>query len=94
MGLAQFFLDSPEFAEVTGDPASLTDRELVEALYLNVLDRPGETLGVDFWTGVVADPGFTRADLLLAFAVSPENLAGSPFVETLVEVMPGTWDFA
>lgn len=94
VALAQFFLDSPEFAEVVGVPASLTDRDLVEALYLNVLDRDGEQLGVEFWTGVVADPGFSRADLLLAFAVSPENLAGSPFVETLAEEMPGTWDFA
>lgn len=91
--LAQAFLDSAEFAAVAGDPDALTDRELVQALYRNVLNREGETGGVDFWTGVVGQANVSRADLLLSFSSSPENLAGSPFVETLEETSPGIWEF-
>ncbi len=91
--IAQAFLDSPEFANAFGPPASLSDRELVERLYRNVLDREGERAGVDFWVAVVARPDFGRDDLLLAFARSPENLTGSPFVETLEETAPGEWGF-
>lgn len=90
---AQFFLDSPEFTQSFGDPDTLSDQELVATLYENVLDRPGEPAGVTFWTGVVGDPEFSRADLLLAFAVSPENRAGSEFVETLAEISDGEWAF-
>ena len=91
--LAQQFLDSPEFAEEFGAPDTLGDRALVEILFLNVLNRPGADPGIDFWTDRVGDADFTRAELLIAFAESPENRDGSPFVETLTEVTPGEWDF-
>ncbi|MEO0624532.1 MAG: DUF4214 domain-containing protein [Pseudomonadota bacterium] len=93
-GLAETFLDSREFeASIGGPDESLTDRELVEQLYLNVLDRPGEKGGVDFWTSVVGQPNYSRADLLLDFARSAENVNGSPQVLTLSEVEPGEWAF-
>ena len=91
---AEAFLFSPEFAEAFGDPNTLNDQQLVETLYLNVLDREGEEAGVEFWTTVAGQPGYTRPDLLLAFAESPENVAGSTFVTSLTEVAPGEWDFA
>jgi len=98
--LAQNFLVSPEFranfgeAVDAGSPDFLADRALVEVLFRNVLDRDGAEPGIDFWTARVAAPEFSRADLLIAFAESAENIAGSPFVETLSEVEPGFWDFA
>ncbi|MEM9146929.1 MAG: DUF4214 domain-containing protein [Pseudomonadota bacterium] len=98
--LARAFLESSEFEAAfgeafdTSDPAYLSNTALVEQLYRNVLNREGETAGIDFWTSLVSQPGFTRADLLLAFAESPENVAGSPFVETLEETAPGEWAFA
>ncbi|MEM9147484.1 MAG: DUF4214 domain-containing protein, partial [Pseudomonadota bacterium] len=93
-GLAQAFLGSGEFAAAFGDPNKLSDEELVAVLYRNVLDREGEASGIAFWTSQVAQPGYDRADLLLAFAGSAENLAGSTFVETLEETAPGEWAFA
>lgn len=93
-GLSQEFLGSPEFLANVGDPEVLSDQELVEALYQNVLDRPGEQEGIDFWTGVLANPGFDDADLLLAFADSPENRQNSPEIATLSEVEDGVWAFA
>lgn len=97
--LSRAFLESNEFTAAfgeafdTGAPDYLSNQALVEQLYRNVLNREGETAGVEFWTGLVASPEFTRADLLLAFAGSPENVAGSPFVEDLAETAPGAWEF-
>ena len=91
--IAENFLDSPEFESSFGAPEDLSDRELVEQLYLNVLDRDGEEAGVDFWTGELDRTDVSRGDLLVAFADSPENRLGSPFVEDLAEVSPGEWDF-
>lgn len=91
--LAEAFLSSREFAAAFGVPSSLSDRDLVEVLYRNVLDREGEPGGIGFWTGELGRPDFGRPALLIAFANSPENIAGSPFVDDLAEVSPGTWDF-
>lgn len=93
--IASFFLQSPEFEALFGNVDLLTDRELVELLFLNTLDRPGETAGVNFWVNTLSiDPDFSRADLLLAFAQSPENQLGSPDIVSLTEVSPSDWDFA
>jgi hypothetical protein len=91
--LGNAFLGSGEFAAAFGAPETLTDQDLVEVLFRNVLDREGEAGGVTFWTTVVGQASFTRSDLLLAFAASPENLAGSAAVADLTETAPGTWDF-
>ncbi|MEO1599177.1 MAG: DUF4214 domain-containing protein [Pseudomonadota bacterium] len=91
--LANAFLQSGEFEAAFGDPDTLSDEALVEVLYRNVLDREGEAGGIAFWTSQVAQESFDRADLLLAFAASAENVAGSPFVETLEETAPGEWEF-
>lgn len=91
--VAQAFLDSREFELSFGDPDELGDRDYVRTLYRNVLDREGEAAGVDFWTGVVARPDVSRAQVLERFAVSIENAETLEFVETLTEVSPGEWDF-
>ena len=97
--LSLAFLASPEFEESFGDaldpsaPDYLSDRALVERLYANVLDRDGEQAGIDFWTSELGAGRIDRADLLLAFAVSEENTAESPYPETLAEIAPGDWAF-
>jgi len=92
-GLGFNFLNNAEFISAFGDPAAMTDRGLVERLFLNGLDRPGAEVGIAFWTAALADPGFSRADLLIAFADSFENRGSLSLVDTLVEVAPGEWDF-
>ncbi len=98
--LSDAFLRSPEFNDSfgepfdTGAPDYLDDEALVIALYENVLDREFDQPGLDFWLGVLQQPNVDRADLLLAFAASDENVGGSPFVETLIEAEPGEWAFA
>ncbi|MBL8584264.1 MAG: DUF4214 domain-containing protein [Rhizobiaceae bacterium] len=92
--LSQAFLNSNEFRSAFGDPGTLGDREIVEVLYRNVLNREGEQGGVDFWVEVLSNPSYDRADLLLSFARSGENLEGSAFVGSLFEAQPGIWQFA
>ena len=91
--LSNFFLESNEFENRYGDPDTLGNVELVALLYRNVLDREGETAGLEFWTGAVSSDTFTRADLLLAFATSSENTDNLDFIDTLTETEPGFWDF-
>jgi hypothetical protein len=96
--VANAFLRSPEFEAAFGDPLDtaderfLDDTALVEQLYRNVLNREGEAGGVDFWVAALEGPLFDRPAVLLAFANSPENLAGSPFVNDMAETAPGFWE--
>ncbi|MEL6217077.1 MAG: DUF4214 domain-containing protein [Pseudomonadota bacterium] len=92
--LASAFVDSREFEDIFGDPDELTDREFVQVLYQNILERSGEPAGVSFWEGQLGLADFDRDDLLLAFAESPENVAGTAFIATLAETEPGFWTFA
>ncbi len=98
--VAGFFLDNPEFRAAFGEaldptaPDYLDDFALVTALYENVLDREADEAGRDFWLSVLERPDVDRAQLVLFFADSPENLTGSAFIADLEEVTPGDWAFA
>ncbi|MEO3386167.1 DUF4214 domain-containing protein [Mesorhizobium sp. CAU 1741] len=56
------FIASAEFSSLYG--SGLTDAEFVDQLYLNVLGRPGEEAGVDFWNDYLADGGARSAALV------------------------------
>ena len=93
--LARGFLNSDEFAaRAGGAPETLTDRALVEQLFLNVLERPGAEAGIANFTEDLSAPGYTREDLLIEFAESPENLLGSPEIATIEALPDGGFDFA
>ncbi|MEE2952240.1 MAG: DUF4214 domain-containing protein [Pseudomonadota bacterium] len=80
--MAGYFLKSTEFARLFGEPENLSDRQLVERLYENILDRAGETSGVDFWTSSL-EGGLSREAVLVYFAESPENVAGTTYLDNL-----------
>ena len=90
--LAAAFVASPEFRDTVGAPEELTDEDLVEALYVNILDRPGDAGGIAFWTSVAGMEGVTDGDLLLAFATADENRMAFPELEGMTELAPGFWD--
>ncbi len=69
--IAADFALASEFERRYG--AALDDRQFLDVLYQNVLERPGDAGGIEFWLAVL-DDGATRADVLLAFSESPENL--------------------
>ncbi|MGF1501033.1 MAG: DUF4214 domain-containing protein [Paracoccaceae bacterium] len=91
--MAAQFLDNPEFLARFGDIGTLTTVEIVDTFYLNALDRPRGPDEGQFWIDRLNEPGVSAADVLLAFATAPENIAGLGFVETLTEVSVGEWDF-
>jgi serralysin len=67
------FINSEEFGRVYGaNPTTVT---FVEKLYQNVLHRPLDEVGFDFWVNAIDHRGATRADVLAAFSESPENQA-------------------
>ncbi len=92
--IAAAFIASDEFLTSVGDPAQLPDETFVLSLYENVLDRPADQEGLDFWLGVYADPAVDAADLLIFFSRSPEAFANSETIENLFfDAEEGLWVF-
>jgi Domain of unknown function (DUF4214) len=69
--VANSFVASPEFIHNYG---SLADADFIQQLYLNVLGRPGDPGGTIFWQSAL-NTGFTRGEVVIGFAESPEDRA-------------------
>lgn len=67
--VADGFLNSGEYALRFG---AGSDTEFLDRVYGNVLGRPGDAAGVDYWLGEMAG-GLPRTELVLLFSESPEN---------------------
>lgn len=66
------FIESSEFQTLYGsasDPGTF-----VSSLYTNILGRPGEANGVDFWIKSLEDGNISAASLLVNFSESSENM--------------------
>jgi hypothetical protein len=62
---------SPEFADLYGN--NLPNDAYVEQVYRNVLQREPDGPGLAFWQDMLGDAIMDRAEILAAFADSPEN---------------------
>ncbi len=71
--ISQLFANSAEFQLTYG---SLTNRQFVELIFLNVLGRSPDQGGWDFWTGQL-DAGMSRGQLMFLFSESDEYRATS-----------------
>ncbi len=69
--LANGFMASDEWAGLYG--SNLTNEQLVDGLYQNILGRPGEPEGRDYWIGLLND-NMPRASVVVAFSESVENI--------------------
>jgi hypothetical protein len=67
--ISQAFAVSPEFRTLYG---TLTNRQFVERVYVNVLGRPGEPDGVTYWTDQLTSGARTRGTVMTGFSESPE----------------------
>jgi hypothetical protein len=67
----EHFLSSKEFADVYG--TNLTTAQFVDRLYQNVLHRPLDDKGYEFWVKAIDERGAERVDVLVAFSESAEN---------------------
>jgi hypothetical protein len=69
--VASLFATSPEFVQ---DYGALSNAAFVTQLYENVLGRPADATGAQYWDAVLAS-GASRGMVVLGFAQSPENQA-------------------
>lgn len=73
LSIADQFLYSAEFQQRYGtDPSSA---DFVGALYQNVLGRPAESSGFDFWVETLDSGRISREQVLASFSESAENKA-------------------
>lgn len=72
--MAMGFVDSSEFKTKFG--ANLDAAQFVTQLYQNILHRPAEQAGFDYWVGVLTsnDSLVSRGQLLANFSESDENI--------------------
>ncbi|MGI8938467.1 MAG: DUF4214 domain-containing protein [Iamia sp.] len=68
--MAKFFAASSEFRSRYG---TLDDAGFVDRLYLNVLGRPSDPSGRQYWVGRLQSGAMTRGEVLSRFARSPEH---------------------
>lgn len=69
--VASDFLFSREFQQTYGN---LTNQDYIEELYQNILQRAGESAGITYWTQQLNSGSFDRAQVLVGFSESSENV--------------------
>lgn len=87
LSIADQFLYSAEFQQRYGADPSVSD--FVGALYQNVLGRPAESSGFDFWVEMLGSGRISREQVLVSFSESAENKAN--LIEVIgqaIEYMP------
>lgn len=72
---ANYFVLSEEFASLYGRPDEVSNADFINLLYLNILDRPAEGEGFDFWLGEMNAGKVEKDDVLAYFSESDENIA-------------------
>lgn len=70
--LANQFIVSAEFNRRNGTPSATT---YIDVLYRNVLGRPADQAGADYWSRRLSAGLITRSGLLVQFSESSENIA-------------------
>jgi hypothetical protein len=68
------FIASAEFQDTYGTPGTVSDAAFIDLLYRNVLHRPAEGDGAEYWQGQLSE-GMDRSIVLLNFSESAENQA-------------------
>jgi hypothetical protein len=72
LSVANAFINSPEFINTYGN--NVSNSAFIKALYTNVLHRLPDAGGQYYWEAALAK-GLTRAELLVNFSESGENVA-------------------
>ncbi len=80
--ISDLFITAPEFRSTYETP---DNRQFVATLYRNVLNRGGESGGLEFWTSALNEARADRSDIVVGFSESAEHRA---------LVVPGEWVLA
>lgn len=92
--LAADLMTSPEFTLNFGDASTLSNTDFLEQIYLNVLDRPSDSAGRQFYLDLLNEGAISKALALADIAISPENTVESTSVLMgLYETSTGDWGF-
>jgi hypothetical protein len=83
--VSNHFINSKEFTDTYGTPASVSNADFIALLYENVLDRQPDEGGYASWNANMNN-GMSRAEVLAYFAESPENKAN-----VAPEITDGMW---
>jgi hypothetical protein len=89
--LAQAFLDSAEFTSRFGDDDAMSSSQFATRMYLNVLSRNPDPGGLDFWVRTL-NAGASREKVLIDFALSPENIAATGYLDAIRDYGGGIWN--
>lgn len=73
--ITQAFIDSPEAVDIYG--AAPSSSEIVAGAYENILDRDGDALGEQFWTGLLEFGIISPAEFFQLFAIGVELNPGA-----------------
>lgn len=84
--ISQSFASSSEFTRRYG---TLTNRAFVEKIYENVLGRPGERSGIDYWTGKLDAKTKNRGEVMVGFSESSEYKRKTEAVVWTVNLFTG-----
>ena len=90
--IAQSFMTSTEFQNAYGDVNNMSNLDFLNQLYQNILDRDGDSGGLSFWSNEL-DNGVDRENVLISFSQSSENVAGTPYLNSMSESYNGYWTF-
>jgi hypothetical protein len=71
--MAWNFINSPEFKSLYG--ATQSNSAFVSKLYENILNRPGDSGGINYWVGMLDRNEISRHYLVAEFSESAENQA-------------------
>lgn len=92
--LAADLMTSAEFTSNFGDATTLSNEDFLEQIYLNVLDRPSDSAGKQFYLDLLNDGAISKALALADIAISSENTVESTSVLMgLYETSTGDWGF-
>ncbi len=81
--IATYFFDSPEMQEEY--PPGSTTQDFVEAVYLNLFNRPSDPGGLAYWVNVIDKGWITRADLIL-YAIDTDSDSDAVILANKTEV--------
>ena len=71
--IAARFMDSDEFVSAYGDLESMSNADVVNNLYSNVLGRGPDLAGFEFWKGELDSGARSRTKVFVDMTESPEN---------------------
>lgn len=71
-GLVSGIAQSQEFQQ---RHAGSNDAQYVTSIYASALERPADTAGLAFWTGLLADGTLDRVGVVMAIGLSPEGMS-------------------